>query len=233
MTDRELERIRAVYRERVALGLNARYSLLDPGELFMAQERERNILRLLRRGKLADLASLKILEVGCGRGLPLVDWLRWGARPDNLTGVDIMESFLREAAVIAPSSAFAAASGGSLPFRDGAFDIAFQLTVFSSVLDPTMRKAIATEMLRVVRPGGAIVWYDLRVPNPFNPAIRPVRRREIKMLFPECAIALRSSTIAPPLARFLARWSVIACAMLSSLPWLRTHYAALIRKPSS
>jgi ubiquinone/menaquinone biosynthesis C-methylase UbiE len=232
MTDRELERAKAVYRERVALGLTARYSLLDPGELFMAQERERRILGLMRRHGLVDPVPLRILEVGCGRGLPLVDWVRWGARPENLAGVDIMESFLREAAVIAPSAALAVASGGSLPFCDDAFDIVVQLTVFSSILDPAMRKAVAREMLRVARPGGALIWYDLRVPNPVNPNLRPIRRREIETLFPECSIDLRSSTLAPPLARSLARWSYLTCAVLSSFPLLRTHYAALIRKPS-
>jgi hypothetical protein len=87
-------------------------------------------------------------------------------------------------------------------------------------------------MLRVTRPGGALIWYDLRVANPANPNVTPIQRSEIRALFPKCAIDLRSSTLAPPLARYLARWSFAVCAVLSSLPFLRTHYAALITKPS-
>jgi SAM-dependent methyltransferase len=230
MRDPELERVKAVYRDRVRRGLAARYSLLRPGELFMAQERERNILHLLRLEGIDDLTSLRILEVGCGRGLPLVDWIRWGATPHNLAGVDVMESFLHEASAIAPLICFAAASGSGLPFGDGAFDVVTQFTVFSSILDDAMRRSVAVEMLRVTRPGGGILWYDVRIGNPTNPNLRAIGRNEIRRLFPGCAISMVSSTLAPPLARCLAPWSFLACAALGAIPFLRTHYAVFIRK---
>jgi len=231
MAEPELERVRAVYRARDAAGARGRYSLLRPGELFMAQQRERSLLTLLREHVAAGLSELEILEVGCGRGLPLVDWLRWGARPENLAGIDLIESSLRHARELVPQARIAAASGGRLPFADARFDLVMQLTVFSSILEPEMRRAVAREMLRVTRPGGAVLWYDVRVANPANPDLVAMPRREIRALFPGCAVHLRGSTLAPPLARRLAPWSFLACALLSTLPMLRTHWAALIRKP--
>jgi hypothetical protein len=61
--------------------------------------------------------------------------------------------------------------------------------------------------------------------------VRAIGRREIRALFPEAAINIRSTTLAPPLARRLAPVSFLACEIASLLPMLRTHYAALLGKP--
>ena len=41
-----------------------------------------------------------------------------------------------------------------LPLPDGSFDLVTQFTVFSSILDARVQAAVASEMLRVTRPGG-------------------------------------------------------------------------------
>ena len=76
--------------------------------------------------------------------------------------------------------------------------------MLSSILDDGVRHAIASEMLRVLRPGGAVLWYDIRVDNPDNPDVRRVARDEIEALFPGCRVALTRATLAPPLTRLLA-----------------------------
>jgi ubiquinone/menaquinone biosynthesis C-methylase UbiE len=233
MSTNELRRIKAVYNARIEANVISRYSLLRPGELFMSQERERALLRLLRQSGIADMTNLRILEVGCGRAHRLLDWVRWGARAGNLTGIDLMEPLIREARSNMLSAGFALASAGNLPFRDAEFDAVTQLTLFSSILDAELRHAIAREMWRVLRPGGFLLWYDFRYRNPRNPDVRPVGRREILGLFPEATIYIRSTTLAPPLARRVAPYSVLACQIASLLPLLRTHYAALIEKPAS
>jgi hypothetical protein len=47
-------------------------------------------------------------------------------------------------------------------------------------------------------------------------------------LFPGCAIDARKVTLAPPIARAVASRSWVLAEMLGSLPFLRTHWAALI-----
>src|SRR5437773_10346027 len=83
----ELDRIRAVYAKR-AETVTGRYSPFRPGELYMAQRRDEALLQLLARHDLTNLAALRILEIGCGRGARLLDFCQWGANPTRLHGVD-------------------------------------------------------------------------------------------------------------------------------------------------
>jgi ubiquinone/menaquinone biosynthesis C-methylase UbiE len=227
----DVARIKNIYQGRIEKGLIERYSLFRPGELYMLQRREEETLRLLRRQGLAELRERRILEIGCGRGTRLLDWIRWGMGPDTLVGVDIMAPFINEARNNLPRAHFAVASGNRLPFRDSEFDIVVQSTVFSSILDPALRHAVADEMVRVTSRQGAILWYDFRYPSPGNPDVRPVAAAEIAALFPGRTVTSHSLTLLPPLARRLAPVSVFACRALEKMfPPLRSHLLAVIRE---
>ncbi len=228
MADKEIERIRQVYEGRIAAGVIERYAPDRPGERYLLERRESEILALLARRKSLDLATAHILEVGCGRGDRLADWLKWGAAGSRLSGIDLMEPFLAEARKRLPQASLAAASGDRLPFADASFDIVSQLTVFTSILDQGLKQRIAAEMRRVLKPGGFILWFDFRYPSPRNRDVRPVGRREIAALFPEARIDLKSVTLLPPLARRLAPVSPALCRILEALPFLRSHYLAAI-----
>ncbi len=232
MSTKELQRIKKVYSARIEANTITRYSLLRAGELFMAQERERTLLSLWQRTGIVNMAELRVLEVGCGRGHRLLDWVRWGATAGNLSGIDLMEPLLRHARSNLPTACFAVASVDNLPFRESSFDVVTQFTVFSSILDDELRHAAANEMWRVLRSGGLVLWYDFRYPSPRNRNVRPVGKREISRLFPDAAIHIRSTTLAPPLSRRLAPLSIVACDLIALLPALRTHYAALLEKPT-
>jgi hypothetical protein len=104
--------------------------------------------------------------------------------------------------------------------------------VFTSVLDPEMKQAMAAEMLRVLRPHGIILWYDFFWKNPANPYVRPVGKEELRQLFPGCAFDLRRVSLAPPLARLVAPRSWAASAVLSRVPALCTHYLGAIYRPA-
>lgn len=229
----ETARIRSYYEQRIEQKLFDRYSLFHPGELYMLQHREEDILKLLRKAGLNDLRQSRILEVGCGRGIRLVDWMRWGAQQKNLHGIDIMEPFIQEAEAYLPLADLKVGGGDNLPHADNSFDFVVQQTVFTSIKDPELRQSIANEMLRVVRPGGHILWYDFRYPNPRNREVRPVGRSEIGKLFPGCRTTVHSVTLAPPIARHLARASFTLCRLLETIPPLRTHYLALLTPPAS
>ena len=54
------------------------------------------------------------------------------------------------------------------------------------------------------RPGGALLWYDLRVNNPSNSSVRKIDKTELAALFPGLAGPVQSTTLAPPLSRRLA-----------------------------
>lgn len=225
----EEARIRAAYARRPS---SERYSPLLPGQLFMLQEIERAVLGALARDSSAPLERLAMLDVGCGNGYWLREMVGWGARPALLAGVDLLSSRLARAREGCPPGVrLLAGSATQLPLRSAQYDVVTQFTVFSSVLDAEVRRSIAQEMLRVLKPDGMVLWYDFRVNNPWNPDVRGVTAREIRRLFSGCRITLTSLTLAPPIVRSVAPRAWLACSLLSTLAPLRTHWFGVIQPP--
>jgi len=224
----EEARIQEVYAKRHGDG---RYSWFSPGHLFMIQERERRLLGLLKKKNLAPLESKTVLEVGCGTGYWLRQFINWGVRPRNIQGIDLLADRVDEARRLCPENVRVdCGSATNLKYGDSTFDLVLQSTVFSSVLDRSVRQQIASEMLRVVKADGAIIWYDFQVNNPRNPDVLGVKKQEIIQLFPNCRIDLLRITLAPPLVRKLALVSWLACVLLERVTVLNTHYLGVIRK---
>jgi len=225
----EEARIKAAYAHRDTTPvILKRESYFDPACLFMMQEQERKILALLRRYRRDDLANQKILEVGCGTGGNLRRLIKWGARPENVSGLDLLPENIDQARRLSPNGvSLHCGNAANIPFPDGSFDLLVQATVFSSILDPRMKQWIAREMLRVLKAGGAILWLDFFFNNPKNPDVRGVGRKEIRTLFPDCIAKVSRVNLAPPLVRLLAPRSWLFCDILAGLAFLDTHYLGL------
>jgi len=223
----EEERIRNAYARRANL---ARYSWFNRAHLLGMQDVERSMLAALGAHQSMPLAEAKVLEIGCGTGVWLRELIKWGARPQNMWGVDLIADRINEARSVCPEGmTLQCANAAELEFEDGTFDVVMQLMLFSSVLSMEMRQQIALEMRRVVRPSGLILWYDYHVDNPRNGDVRSVSRGEIRQLFPGCTTHLRRLTLAAPLGRLVAPRSTALYRALNSIPLLRTHYLGVIR----
>jgi len=96
----------------------------------------------------------RVLEVGCGIGVVLEQASRVAGR---LFGVDASPRMLEEARERVPAARIARAVGERLPFRDGAFDVAYCRSTLHHVLDPSR---VLGEMARVVRQGGRVAVND-------------------------------------------------------------------------
>ena len=226
---RETERIRAAYDGRVARQTAAGlYSPANAAHLFAIQGRQRALLRRLRDEGLWPLADKDILELGCGSGNVLLELLGYEATPGRLHGVDLLAERAAAAHARLPHLALSAASGARLPYPDHSFDLVLQFTVFSSILDRTICYTVANEISRVVRPGGAILWYDFWI-NPVNKQTRGIGPREVQGYFPGCRFTFDRITLAPPLARRLVPLSWSGALLLENLRFLNTHYLAIIR----
>jgi ubiquinone/menaquinone biosynthesis C-methylase UbiE len=224
----EESRIKAAYQKKKPAGY---YSFFDPGNLFLVQEREKLLLKRLRQHDRASLAGSRLLEVGCGAGHWLREFIKWGVSPQDTTGVDLRPDVLTAAARLCPEGVTLRCSNGSvLEFPDESFDLVLQSLVFTSVLDPTMKQQMAREMVRVLKKNGLIIWYDFHVDNPWNPNVRGVRKAEVMRLFPDCDCTFDRVSLALPLAKRLAPWSWLLCYVLDRLRLFNTHYLALIHK---
>jgi SAM-dependent methyltransferase len=228
----EVQRLAAVYREYHHRNLgNSKWSPANEGNQAIVRERERVLGEMLAEGEFLPLCDRRIVDVGCGTGTVLAGFQKWGARPGNLFGVDLLPSRIRVAQQNFPGLLFQQGNAEALPFADGAFDLVLLFTVFTSILSRPMALNISREVTRILRSGGAIVWYDFRVKSPFNPHVRSISKREIRQLFPGFQGPLKTVTLLPPLARRLGAFTNLAYPALAALPSLRTHYLGLLVKP--
>ncbi len=227
--DLERSRVEAAYGRRDAQRDARLYSHFNPANLLSIQERERRVLALLAAHGFSDLASLRILEVGCGSGFWIRQFTQWGARPENLTGIDLLPGRIAEGRRLCATAVTLECQDARQPgFAADSFDLVIASTVFSSILDSGVRGQIAGEILRVLRPSGAVLWYDFFRNNPSNREVKGVSKREINRLFPGCRLHAERVTLAPPLARRLAPLSWNLCRALNAMRVLNTHYLGLI-----
>src|SRR5262249_25684685 len=118
----EEARIQAAYAKR-KLG-NGRYSWFSPGHLFMLQERERRSLALLQQYGFSRLETKTILEIGCGTGFWLRELIKWGARPSNITGVELLPDRVAEAKQLCPEEVtIQCGSAAALMYPNATFDL--------------------------------------------------------------------------------------------------------------
>ncbi|MGB9627195.1 MAG: class I SAM-dependent methyltransferase [Thermodesulfobacteriota bacterium] len=197
-SNEELERITREYSRRDRLGCSRIYTYTNPAYLFHIQEREWAILQLLKEEGI-ELKGLSILDVGCGTGNVLHRFIEFGARSAN--GIDLMESRIKIAKERYPHLQLVRGNAAQLPYARGSFDLVMQFMCLSSVLDQNMRKEIANEMWRVLRPGGALLFYDLR-PRPLTARLLfrffSVLKRVLKLLMREDKNANPSIESYPP-----------------------------------
>ncbi|MEA2165492.1 MAG: hypothetical protein QOK37_3619 [Thermoanaerobaculia bacterium] len=176
-------------------------SLPACGDGFFLAAKAVQLLKLLG-AHFGEVATLEILDVGCGIGL-LEHQLAGTA--SLLVGVDVAIEAVRHAQQSVAGASFAGFDGLHLPFREAAFDAAVAICVFHHV-EPGQQLALAREMARVVRPGGVVVIFEH---NPWNPATRMVVSRceldqdATLLSAPSVASLLRDAQLQQPRTRFL------------------------------
>jgi ubiquinone/menaquinone biosynthesis C-methylase UbiE len=207
-----------------------RWDTHNPGNTAILRERQRMTYKLLDAAGQLPLSGRRVLEIGCGTGAVLAGMLNLGACDADLHGVDLLPSRVAQARRRYPVLAVQVANAEALPYRDAHFDLVLLYTLFSSILDKSMAANICAEVQRVLRPSGAVLWYDFRYNNPCNPHVRKVSHAVISQLFPGFDIGLRTVTVLPPLVRRLGRVTPVLYPLLAQIPPLRTHYLGLLWK---
>jgi len=227
----ETERIAQAYRELEARA-GSRYDLRNRGNQLVLDERRRLARKLFHDAGWLPLGRRRVLEVGCGTGSELAWMLELGASPRRLVGLDLLPDRVRVARSAYPGFEFHEGNAEHLDFPDSTFDVAMAITLFSSILDPSMARNVAREIVRVLRPGGGMLWYDFRYNSPSNRNVRGVTERMVRELFAGLNGRLHAITVVPPLVRRLGPLTSIAYSSLARVPPARTHLMGLLRKPT-
>lgn len=227
----EVQRLRNVYGKYRSSDLKqGQWSGANPGNQAMLLERTKKLEQILQANNFLPQTYHRILDVGCGNGKVLAGFKRWGVVPGNLYGIDLISAYIDQAKQTYPGINFLHTNAEDLDFKDAFFDLILLFTVFTSILDKTMAQNVAREVKRVLRPSGAIVWYDFRYNNPFNPNVRGMSKKPIAALFPDLEMDLHTITVLPPLARRLGKLTKVVYPVLAHLPPLCTHYLGLLIK---
>jgi ubiquinone/menaquinone biosynthesis C-methylase UbiE len=120
------------------------------------------IARFLRH---KDQRRLALLDVACGTGR-FLRFVKQAFPRLNVTGSDLSEAYLEEACRhLRPyGGEFRPGRAEALPFADASFDIVTSMYLFHEV-PPEVRRAIAGEFARVLKPGGLLVFMDSLQPG--------------------------------------------------------------------
>jgi SAM-dependent methyltransferase len=228
----EVDLIRERYARRDVPSITSRYEFTHPAVYLAVQERERALLHWIADCGIAPFASRRLLEIGCGGGRNLLDLLRLGFRPENLTGNELLPERAAQARHVLPAGVrIIHGDAAKMDLPPESFDIVFQSVVFTSILDPAFQQALARRMWAWAAPGGGILWYDFVYDNPRNPDVRGIPIARIRELFPAGLLRSWPVTLAPPVARAVTRLHPALYTLFNLAPWLRTHVLCWIQKP--
>jgi SAM-dependent methyltransferase len=129
----------------------------------------------------------KILYVGVGGGMELLQFAYFSRQKDGVIGVDVVDEMLEasaknfvEAEVQNPwfNKEFVSLKKGdalNLPVEDNSIDVAAQNCLFNIFKVEDLKKAIS-EMYRVLKPHGKLVMSDPTCEQPMNDALREDER---------------------------------------------------------
>jgi len=228
--DLELDEIRSTYDRYRSTGRARIWDLGNPGFRRIVQDRDRMLIRYMARSLPA--AGGAVLDVGCGdgrfamvareAGLPISSWI----------GVDLDPQAIANASESAPFATFLEAAADALPLEPASVDVVVASTLFSSLPSPDLEGAVASEISRVLAPGGWLLWYDLRYDNPANRSVHGLGRSRLAQLFRGWGGEIRSITVLPPLARRLGPTTPVLYPLLELVPVLRSHLIGRLRRPA-
>ncbi|SFC60888.1 Methyltransferase domain-containing protein [Massilia yuzhufengensis] len=226
----ELDRIKDVYKQWHGGAALSRYAWHRQEIQQQVAARNRAFAALLPATVGSDLSGLRVLDVGCGTGGFLRQLIDWGADPGKLTGTELQQDRLDYARhFTAADASWRLGTLDAMRLRD--FDLVSAQTVFSSILDPLLRRELASQMWRSLRPGGWCLVFDFRYDNPRNKHVRKVTRAELDGYWPGERSRYRTLMLAPPVHRLLAGAPWLAADILSAIaPPLRSHFVYMVQK---
>jgi len=194
---------------------------------FAEAERELKYIEIFNK-RFHSLEDLKILEIGAGTGGNIYFLKRFGFKWENIYANELLPDRFDVLKNTFPNiKLYEGDACEIVPEQNNLFDIVFQSTVFTSILDSDFKQKLADKMWSLVKPGGMVLWYDFAFDNPSNKDVKGVKKAEIEKLFKEAKnIKFYKTTLAPPIGRRVKKFY----PFFNLFPFLRTHLVAEIQK---
>jgi 2-polyprenyl-3-methyl-5-hydroxy-6-metoxy-1,4-benzoquinol methylase len=170
--------------------------------------------------------NIQFLEAGAGGGSNIGFFRSIGIKDENIYANELLEERVAELRSNFQGIHILPGNALKLDYKNK-FDIVFQSTVFTSILDKVFKKQLAEKLWDMTKPGGIILWYDFMFDNPQNKSVKGISKKEIKTLFNQSdKIEFYKVTLAPPIGRRFQNLYFF----LNSFSFLRTHIIAVIHK---
>jgi SAM-dependent methyltransferase len=190
-----------------------------------AQEEFKRTAKQLLASYFKDLSTVKMLEIGAGNGTNAFMFEEIGLNLKNISFNELINERIENIRTNFPSHKLYPGDATTIEFAEK-YDVVFQSTVFTSVLNDNDRKKLADKMWSLLNPGGVILWYDFIYNNPKNPDVRKVTVAETRALFNKYSDStVKKITLAPPIGRKVGKFY-----HLFNVPFLRTHILAVFQK---
>jgi SAM-dependent methyltransferase len=249
----DIERLKSVYagkgKGRAPFWSHDNWGPMIPEIQFgEGQYRDLVIEALRERGlETADMASLRMVELGCGWGRNLHLFVELGVPASSIAGVDLIEHFIAFGQSQNPALKIAVGDATQTGFDDGSFDVVLLHTVLSSILDRDLQARLIGEARRLVKASGMVLIYDIDDHYPVGRTevsgeqvafIQPLPRRALRAMAEEAGLRIRrlkSCGLMPRPRKLVFRglsgkagsgFSMrrAAAALLSLLPRANSHY---------
>lgn len=153
--------------------------------------------------------NASVLDVGAASGYGLKPFLLNGFRPDQLHGIEMDPERVRKAHAMQPDLPIIEGDATDMTryYAAASFDVVCEQFCFCHIPNADVRRKIANEMLRVVRPNGFILVHDWRMSRG---AIYGVPQTIIRDLFrvgtDTTVIARIPSQLWPPIGRSVSKY---------------------------
>ncbi|MFQ4145388.1 class I SAM-dependent methyltransferase [Chlorogloeopsis sp. ULAP02] len=154
----EIEAIRQRYARREQLPKLSLSDPLNPFNYMSYEEKRRAFIHWINESGLAPVQDKRVLEIGCGFGDNLLQFISLGFQPENLVGNELLEERVLKARCLLPTAIqLLLGDASAFDLEKSSFDVVLQATVFTSILDTNFQEKLANHMWSLVKSGGGVL----------------------------------------------------------------------------
>lgn len=202
----EAEKIKQRYQTRESNPTVAKNTSNTLFSDYIIKERELIYSKIISNN-FKNTTNIELIEIGAGSGANLSNFNKLGIPYKNIYANELIEERTKLLIGNYPEITIFSGDANKIDFKKK-FDIVFQSTVFTSILDSELKKQLANKMFEILKPNGIVLWYDFTYDNPNNKDVKGVSKKEIIRLFPKAKkITFYKVTLAPPIGRRIGNYT--------------------------